>query len=35
MRIYEHLKLLLFYVGIRYVHFIDFYDRNNYKKNTK
>jgi len=33
MRIYKHLKLLLFFVGISYVHFtrIAFYDRNNYK----
>jgi len=31
MRIYKHLKLLLFYVAIRYVHFIAFYDRNDYK----
>jgi len=30
MRIYKHLKLLLFWAGIRYVHFIAFYDRNNY-----
>jgi len=33
MRIYKHFKLLLFCVGIKYVHFIAFYDRNNY--NTK
>jgi len=31
MRIYKHLTLLLFCVGIKYVHFILFYDRNNYK----
>jgi len=30
MKIYKHLKLLLFGVGIRYVHFIAFYDQNNY-----
>lgn len=30
MKIYKHLKLLLFCVGIRYVHFIASYDRNNY-----
>jgi len=29
--IYKHLKLLLFYVGIRYVHFMASYDRNIYK----
>ena len=29
--IYKHLKLLLICVGIRYVHFIAFYDQNNYK----
>jgi len=28
MRIYKHLKLLLFYIGIKYVHFIAFNDRN-------
>ena len=33
MIIYKHLKLLLFRVGITYkvLHFIAFYDRNNYK----
>jgi len=31
MRIYKHLKLLLLCVGISYVHFIAFYNRNNYK----
>ena len=31
MRIYKHLKLLLFCVGIKYAHFIAFYNPNNYK----
>jgi len=37
MRIYKHLKLLLFCVGIRlgYIHFIELYDRNNYKTNKQ
>jgi len=35
MKIYKHLKLLLFFVGIRYLHFIEFYDRNNYETNKQ
>jgi len=35
MRIHKHLKLLLFFVDIRYVHFIAFYDRNNFKTNKQ
>jgi len=31
MRIYKHFQLLLFCVGIRYIQYIAFYDRNNYK----
>jgi len=31
MIIYKHIKLLLFCLGIRYAHFIAFYDHNDYK----